>query len=185
MSGGLVYEYYEEVSNNFGLVWVYDNGTAELRTDFDNLQKQFNKLDSKALESGNSTAIKLTSPKCDKSLISSQSFSTDFDIPPIPSGGQKLIDNGISNPKNGKMIAVTDTKVGQDVYDSSGKLMPALSIKLLPDDQTNTPSGSDSSPSGSGTAGPKPTGKGAAGSLTVPTISVFFALLLLSLGLAF
>ena len=168
MSGGLVYEYYEEVSNNFGLVWVYDNGTAELRTDYDNLQKQFNKLDSKALESGNSTATKLTSPKCDASLISSTSFNNTFDIPSIPSGGQKLIDNGISNPNNGKIVPVTDTKVTQNVYDSSGELMKDLAIKPLPNDQSNNPSGTDSSGTGTGSAASPTSTKGAAGQLNVP-----------------
>lgn len=183
MSGGLVYEYYQQVENNFGLVWIYDNGTAELRTDFDNLQKQFNKLDSKALQSGNSTATKLTSPECKSSLISSKSFANTFDIPSIPSGGQKLIDNGISQPKNGKIVTVKDTKVTMDVFDSSGKLMTALSIKPLPDDQSNTPSGSNSSPSGT-SSGAKPSStKGSAGCLKAPIVAVGAAAALLSYAL--
>ena len=185
MSGGLVYEYYEEVSNNFGLVWVYDNGTAELRTDYDNLQKQFNKLDSKALQSGNSTATKLTSPKCEASLISSESFNNTFDIPSIPSGGQKLIDNGISKPNNGKIVPVTDTKVTQDVYDSSGKLMTNLAIKPLPNDQSNNPSGTDSSGTGTGSATNPTSTKGAAGQLDVPATAAGAAAALLIYELAF
>lgn len=191
MSGGLVYEYYQEVSNNFGLVWVYDNGTAELRTDFDNLQKQFNNLDSKALQSGNSTAAKLVSPQCSKSLITSSSFNNTFDIPSIPNGGQKLIDNGISTPNNGKFVPVTNTKVTQNVYDSSGKLMTSLSIKPLPNDQSNTPSGSNSSPSGTGSSpsgtgsSPSPTKKAAGECLRIPLVAVAVAPALLLYGLTF
>ena len=90
MSGGLIYEYYQQVENNYGLVWLYDNGTAELRTDYDNLQQQFNELDIKALQSGNVTATKLNAPSCKSSLITSQSFANEFDIPDIPQGAQKV-----------------------------------------------------------------------------------------------
>ena len=186
MSGGLVYEYYQEISNNFGLVWIYDNGTAELRTDYDNLQKQFNKLDSKALQSGNVTATKLTSPQCSSSLIKSDSFNNTFDIPAIPKGGQKLIDNGISKPNNGKMVTVTDTKVTQDVYGSNGKLIKDLAIKPLPNDQSNTPGGSDTSgASATGSAaGPKPT-KGAAIRLGLPSAASTVLAALVVYGLVF
>ena len=56
LSGGLVYEYSEE-DNNFGLVSLNDNGTVSLRVDFGNLQKQYNSLNLKLLQSGGSTLI--------------------------------------------------------------------------------------------------------------------------------
>lgn len=161
LSGGVVYEYTQE-TGDYGLVTIYNNHTAELMVDYDNLQEQFNKLDVKSLESGNITATKLTSPKCQKSLISSGSFNNSFIIPSIPSGGQKLIDNGISNPQNGKMIPVTQTKVPMAVYDSNNKQIDNLAIRPLQDDQSNTPNGVDTSGPSSTSSGasPTPTKKG-------------------------
>lgn len=160
MSGGLVYEYVEE-PNNFGLVAVFSNQTAQLRIDYDNLQSQFNKLDTKALESGNTTATKLTSPACKSSLIRSQGFNNTFDLPAMPAGAQKLIASGISNPNVGKMIPVTQTKVTQKVYGSNGKELTNLAIKPLSNDESNAPNGQNTSgPSSSTTsaaASPTPT----------------------------
>ena len=150
MSGGLVYEYVQE-DNNYGLVWLYDNGTAELRGDYDALQKQYNKLDVKALESGNSSATMVKSPTCSSQLISEQGFEHTFNIPPIPSGGQDLINNGIQNPNNGKIIDVKETSVPQPVYGSSGNELKGLAIKPLPEDESNTPNGDNTSGTASST----------------------------------
>ena len=164
MSGGLVYEYYNEESNNFGLVSFYSNGTAQVLVDYDNLQKQYNSLDVKALESMNSSATSIQSPKCSKSLISGSGFNNSFTLPSVPSGGQKLIDNGISNPPVGKIIPVTSDKVVLPVYSSGGKLINNLAIKPLADDESNTPNGSNTSgASGTSAASPSPTKKSGAG----------------------
>lgn len=147
-----------EEPNNFGLVAVFSNQTAQLRIDYDNLQSQFNKLDTKALESGNTTATKLTSPACKSSLIVSQGFNNTFDLPAMPAGAQKLIANGISNPNVGKMIPVTQTKVTQKVYGSNGKELTDLAIKPLSNDESNTPNGSNTSgPSSTTSAAASPT----------------------------
>ncbi|KAI9836392.1 MAG: hypothetical protein M1819_001422 [Sarea resinae] len=148
MSGGLIYEFSNEVSN-FGLVDLNSNGTTQLLTDFDNLQSQYNKLNTTLLESGNSTATSLTAPTCSNSLISSSSYASNWTLPAVPSGGQQLIDNGISKPNNGKLVQVTDTKVNEPVYDSSGNLIQNLAIKPLPSDESNTPSGQNTSGSSS------------------------------------
>ena len=167
MSGGLVYEYYEETDNNFGLVAFYSNDTAQLLVDYDNLQKQYNSLDLKALQSMNSSATMIQSPKCSSSLISSGTFNNSFTLPSIPSGGQTLIDHGISNPPQGKIVPVTQNTVSLPVYASNGQLLKNLAIKQLADDQSNTPSGSSTSggSTGSGTttsATPSTTKKGVA-----------------------
>ncbi|KAI4147535.1 MAG: hypothetical protein L6R39_003089 [Caloplaca ligustica] len=161
MSGGIIYEYVQEISNNYGLVDLYDNGTAALRIDYDTLQKQYNKLDIKQLQSGNASATALTSPKCSSDLIVEADFAKSFKVPSIPSGGQTLIDNGIKNPNVGKLVPVTQTAVKADVYGSNGGLIKDLAIKPLPEDQSNTPNGQDTtgstSPSPSGTSsGAKP-----------------------------
>ena len=164
MSGGLVYEYYEE-ENDFGLVSIYDNGTAQLRADYSALQKQYNTLDVKSLQSMNSALESATSPKCSSNLISSSGFNTSFTLPPVPSGGQTLIDNGIPNPNQGKLVSVTTTTVADAVYDANGNVIKNLAIKPLADDESNTPNGSNTSgQTSSSTTGAtaSPTKKGAA-----------------------
>jgi 1,3-beta-glucanosyltransferase GAS3 len=151
MSGGLIYEYIQEVSN-YGLVILNDNGTCSIRVDYDNLQKQYNKLDIKALESSNATATSLAPPRCAASLISDSSFTTSFAIPNIPKGGQDLIDNGIKNPNNGKLIQINNDDVTSIVYGSNGQELKNLAIKPLPNDQSNVPGENTSGTSGA----PKP-----------------------------
>ena len=164
MSGGLVYEYYQE-ENNYGLVWIYDNGTVQLRGDYNALQKQYNTLDVKALQSMDSALESVKSPKCSSDLISSSGFNTSFTLPAVPSGGQTLIDNGIPNPNKGKLVSVTTTTVANTVYDANGNEIKALAIKPLADDESNTPNGSNTSGQSSSTtaATPSATKKGAAG----------------------
>lgn len=165
MSGGLVYEYYQEESNNYGLVSIYDNGTAQLRNDYNALQKQYNTLNVKALQSMDSSLQSAQSPKCSSGLISSSGFNTSFTLPAVPSGGQTLIDNGIPNPNQGKLVSVTTTTVANPVYDANGNVIKNLAIKPLANDESNTPNGSNTSGQSSSTTGASPssTKKGAAG----------------------
>lgn len=141
MSGGIVYEYYEQEANQYGLAYLYDNGTAVLKEDYDNLQEQFNQLDVESLQSANSSATELEAPTCDADLVQSSSFSTDFDLPPVPSGGQDLIDNGVENPRNGRLVEVTETEVTLPVFGSNGGRLNNLAIRPLPEDESNTPNG--------------------------------------------
>ena len=159
MSGGLVYEYSQEVSN-YGLVTLNANGTASLRADYDNLQSQYNKLNVTLLQSGNATATNLKPPTCKSSLITSASFVNNFTIPSVPPGAQKLIDNGISNPNRGKLVDINQDNVQSTIYASNGNVLQGLAVKPLPNDQSNTPNGQDTSGSASGsstTAAPAPT----------------------------
>ncbi|KAL8675812.1 MAG: hypothetical protein Q9186_007583 [Xanthomendoza sp. 1 TL-2023] len=187
MSGGIIYEYVQEESNNYGLVDLYDNGTAAIRIDYDTLQKQYNQLDIKQLQSGNSSATNLKSPRCSSGLITQASFSKSFKIPSPPSGAQIIIDNGIKNPATGKLVPVEEMTVKAAVYGSNGGLIKDLAIKPLPDNQSNTPNGQDtsgapsaSSPSGTSTGG-KPQSTGGAGHLEIDLLLASLTLIILSL----
>jgi 1,3-beta-glucanosyltransferase GAS3 len=162
-SGGLVYEYSQEVSN-FGLVIINSDGSVKLRPDHDNLQQQYNKLNITLLTSGGPTGAVVTPPACSSSLVDSTDFPSSFDIPNIPDGGQELIDNGVKNPNQGKLVPVTDTKVTQIVEGSNGGVINGLAIQPLSDNQSNTPSGQNTSGEATGSstaASPKSTKKGA------------------------
>ncbi|MCJ1282943.1 hypothetical protein MMC26_002269 [Xylographa opegraphella] len=150
-SGGLAYEY-TEGSNNFGLVNISANGSAQLRVDYDNLQAQLNLLNISLLESSNATATAVTPATCQSSLIGDSGVSNNFTIPPVPPGGQSLIDNGVTNITNGQLVPVSQLSVPMPVFDSNGVQLQGLAIKPIPNDQSNTPSGQNTTgttPSGS------------------------------------
>ncbi|KZF19370.1 glycoside hydrolase family 72 protein [Xylona heveae TC161] len=168
LSGGLVYEYSQEPSD-YGLVVINNDGSVNLRTDFDNLQSQFNKLNVTLLESSNNTATALNPPTCSADLITSSSFSTDFTLPQVPPGGQDLIDNGIQNPNQGKLVDVQQTSPSQTVYGSNGSKLNNLAISPLPSDQSNHPSGEKSSGSSSSSAATSSTSS--SGSSSTSTMS--------------
>lgn len=109
LSGGLVYEYAQE-ANDYGLVLINSDGSANLLTDYDNLQAQFSKLDIRLIEASNSTATSLTAPPCSAGLISSSGFSKNFNVPNPPAGIPDVIRNGLSNPNVGKLVAVTQVR---------------------------------------------------------------------------
>ncbi|KAK6587077.1 hypothetical protein PZA11_000367 [Diplocarpon coronariae] len=138
LSGGLVYEYSQEPSN-YGLVTLNSDGSADLLRDYETLQSQLGTLDGTSLQSqaaGNTTR---NPPNCAASLITHAGFSNNFTIPAAPPGVQDLIDNGIKNAPVGKIIAVTSTKVTQQVKASNGDVVQNLAITPLRDDESNTP----------------------------------------------
>ncbi|KAH0565051.1 hypothetical protein GP486_001561 [Trichoglossum hirsutum] len=182
-SGGLVYEYSQEPSN-YGLVDINSDGSVKLRQDYDNLQQQYNKLNITLLTSGNPADAAVNPPSCSASLIDSPNFYSKFDVPKTPDGGQQLIDDGLKNPNQGKLVPVTDTKVTQKVEGSNGNVINNLEIQLLADDQSNTPSGKNTSGEATGTstaANPKSTKKGAGKRDHVSLWVVFCALFASSL----
>jgi hypothetical protein len=153
-SGGLVYEYSEETSD-YGLVVINSNGSAQLLPDYNTLQRQFNTLNITALQDLHAQNTTVSAPTCSSSLISSSGFANNFTIPAVPPGAQDLIDNGIANPNNGKLVPVTTTKVSQVVQQSNGDIIQGLAITPLADDESNNPSGQ--SPSSTTSAAPAAT----------------------------
>ncbi|CAO2654736.1 Nn.00g114690.m01.CDS01 [Neocucurbitaria sp. VM-36] len=166
LSGGLVYEYSQEEAD-YGLVVLNSNGSVSLRQDYDNLQDQFNKLDLSLIQSTNAESTQIKAPECSDDLISAENFSKNFTIPAVCPGCQDLIDNGIEDPKNGKLVDVTETKVKQEVYGSTGVQIQNLELTIVANDGSNTPGGENTSPSGTGSA-PQPSAskKGAGGRLS-------------------
>jgi hypothetical protein len=158
LSGGLVYEYSQEDSD-YGLVVLNDNSTVTLRKDFDNLQSQYNKLDLNLLQSAEAADTTPSFPECSASLISNSGFSKNFTIPSPAEGAEDLINDGIKNPTNGKLVKVETTAVPVAVYGTNGNQIEDLGIKLLPNDGTNLPGGENTS--GDGPAA-TPTKKGSA-----------------------
>ncbi|KAI5293429.1 hypothetical protein KEM52_005541 [Ascosphaera acerosa] len=138
-SGGLVYEWTQE-ENDYGLVKLdKQSGSVKLLADYDHLQKQFAKLNMQKLRSVNATDSAAKAPKCDKSLITSQGFTTDFTLPVLPPGGKELIENGVTGITPGKIVKVTQTQVKAKVVDSQGNAIDNLKLKIVDGGGSNTP----------------------------------------------
>lgn len=182
LSGGLVYEYSHEESD-YGLVEINSNSTVSLIVDYDNLQQQFNKLDIGLIQSTNATATQLTPPECSSDLISDSGFSKSFDIPDAPEGADDLINNGIQNPVQGKLVQVKETNVPIAAYGSTGVQIQNLAIRPLANDESNTPGGETTSPTASGSAAPASPSPSKPGSASTLSVNNGCAALLLSVFL--
>lgn len=154
MSGGLAYQWTQD-ANKFGLVQANSDGSVDLLVDYDNFQAQLNNNKDviTKLETTSPVASKNKVANCSPKLITSSSFSKDFKIPSVPSGGQTLIDNGIPNPPVGKLVQVTTTDVSSKVTGSNGKSITGLKLNIFNNNESNTPSGANTSGSGTGTSG--------------------------------
>jgi hypothetical protein len=147
LSGGMVYEYSQEEAD-YGLVQINSNGSVSLRTDFDNLLKQYNNIDLKLVQTTDSTGTGIKAPACKSDLIQAKEFSKNFTIPAVCPGCKAVIDNGISKKNNGKLVDVTNLKPKQAVYSSSGAEIKGLELTKRSD--ANTPSNQDLSSSSTG-----------------------------------
>ncbi|KAI4738696.1 hypothetical protein E4T50_10843 [Aureobasidium sp. EXF-12298] len=141
MSGGLVYEWSQE-DNNYGLVDIFSNGSAQLRSDYNSLQEQYSRINVTLLEASNDTATSITAPRCSSDLIAADDFSDEFDIPSRPSGVDALISSGISSAPTGSLVSVTATAVALPVYGVDGASMSNLAITVT--SEANRPVGTAS-----------------------------------------
>jgi len=182
MSGGIVYEW-DQAVNNYGLVNVNDNGTADILQDYLNLQGQYDTLNITALMSSNATATMLQPPTCDQSLITTSGFDDGFNIPARPAGVDAMIDNGISNKPQGKLVALSSTTVSQAVYNVSGQQILGLKLSVLPEDESNTPglnysgissTATSSSPSATSSSATVKNGNAEAGKLVLAALALNF-----------
>jgi len=173
LSGGLIYEYSQEEAD-YGLVQINANGTVSLRTDYDNLQMQYNQLNITLIEAANTTAANLDPPVCSSDLISNSGLSRSFDLPAVPSGVQQMIDNGIANPVQGRIVDVSNLTPGQEVYGTNGAAVQGLQVNRVADDESNTPNGATPSSSGSADSPAQPSQTGAAAVGTRVEVAVGF-----------
>lgn len=192
MSGALVYEYSQE-ENDYGLVVINKNGSISLRTDFNNLQKQYNKLDLDAITKANSTQTSIDAPTCNPDKITSN-ITTSFDVPERVDGIDKLVEDGYTkNVHVGELVDVTSTKPSQEIFDSNGNLISDIKLNILSDNSVNAPgnttvsggSGSGtttgSSPSGTNSGSAAATSSGAASALNAGSMTGFGGLVALAL----
>ncbi|KFY39857.1 hypothetical protein V495_05729 [Pseudogymnoascus sp. VKM F-4514 (FW-929)] len=150
-SGGVVYEFSQE-KNDFGLVVLNSDGSAKLKTDYDNFASQLGKLNITALQSTEASAKAAPFPKCEASLIKDKGFPNDFSKVPSPpnDGLAALIKAGVKSPKNGKIITIDNLKVKQVVKNSDDSVITGLEVKRLTDG--NVPTQTSGSPAPTGTS---------------------------------
>ncbi|KAI1491954.1 beta-glucanosyltransferase gel2 [Biscogniauxia mediterranea] len=183
-SGGIVYEWAQE-PNNYGLATVNDDNTVDLLSDYATLQKEYQKVDFKAVQSIKATNNSVAPPECQASLIKEDGFNNNFTLPVLPPGAADIIKNGVSPKVNGKIVDISDWTVSQTVKDASGNAVTGLAVKPLSDDEINTPGASGTSGTTdsqeSGNAAPRlaPAGSFSAALMVVPTV------LALALGAGF
>lgn len=185
-SGGVMYEYTQE-QNNYGIVNLYSNGSADLRADYIALQSQYNELDLAALQSARPRNDKVNVKSCSSALITTSGFAKDFKLPETPADAQDMIDSGLEDANRGRMVALTNTRVVHPVYDADGNEIRDLAITVLPDSQSNLPSGQQTkggSGSGDGNSdGTNGSGKDRDSGVARVASSVCALVLVLALGI--
>lgn len=172
LSGGLVYEYSQEESN-YGLATIQKDGSVKLHADYDNLKKQFAKLDMAKLQATSPAATGAKLPKCDKSLITNAAFETDFAIPALCPGCDALISSGVTDARKGKLVKVAETKAPNKILSTSGSEMKDLALKLVSNEGTGSSSNTTTSakPSASSTTLVSSTSSSKASSSTIVSSS--------------
>ncbi|KAL2160845.1 hypothetical protein VTH06DRAFT_1042 [Thermothelomyces fergusii] len=138
-SGGIVYEYTQE-KNNYGLVDLNDDGSAQLRSDYAALEKQYSKLDFDSIQgqkppSGSPGKAPVCSPK----LITTSKFNDNFTLPVPPPGAQKIIDEGVKPAPKGKLVDISNWKVKFTVKNPNGSVITNLAVEPLKEDKINSP----------------------------------------------
>lgn len=150
-SGGLVYEWTQE-ANDYGLVKVNNSNTVTTLIDFDNFQKQINKLDMDRITSSNLTQANIKAETCETSLIKRKSFYNAWDLPKVPSKVSDYIKNGLPDAPIGKLVSVSGTTIPQKVYDHTGKEITGIKFEVKSSVNTPSSSGSGNSDSSTDTA---------------------------------
>ncbi|KAK4098250.1 glycoside hydrolase family 72 protein [Parathielavia hyrcaniae] len=155
-SGGVVYEYTQE-DNDYGLVNMHEDGSAELMPDFLSLKEQYAKLDFTEIQGQEAPASSdNTPPVCSPDLIQTDGFKNNFTLPVLPPGAQEIIDGGVNPAPVGKLVTIDSWTVKYTVKNPDGTEITGLAVQPLADDGTNQPGSNTASlapPSATGTTG--------------------------------
>lgn len=140
-SGGMVYEYTME-ENNYGIVELSKDGSAKILDDFDTLATQYGKVDWKTLNSMKPGKTP-EPPVCDKKLITTKGFDSNFTIPEMPADdSEDILKAGVKPAPKGKIVDVkNDLAVSHKVTDSKGNEVQNLAVK--PIEEANRPGTND------------------------------------------
>ena len=161
-SGGLVYQWTQD-SNNYGIVQVNKDGSAKLLKDYETLMAQYGKIDKKVTTTKNASATNVQPAACGSSLIASNQFSTNWNLPPQPSGVSDLISNGVGGPM-GSIVPISSNNVKQTVTAANGTVLSNLQI-------SQTSATNPQEPSTSSSSGSKGSDKGSSSSAAVPGLA--------------
>lgn len=113
-SGGIVYEYAQGV-NDYGLVNISSDGTAQLLDDFYTLKDRYAALNFTAIQGMAPPSNSPPAPACGSSLITTEGFTANFTIPDVPPGAQDIIDNGVSLAPSGRIVAIGKSRQAQNI----------------------------------------------------------------------
>lgn len=169
-SGGVVYEYANEVSD-FGLVNISSDGSVDILPDFYTLQSQYAKVDFKTVQTATANSKAATPPVCSSKLITTKGFETNFTLPVLPPGAAAILSKGVSPTPSGKIITISNWSVNYTVRNPNGTVVTNLAVKQLANDAFNMPgtntgagsSGAASSSSTSSSSSPSSSSKKNAG----------------------
>lgn len=104
-SGGIVYEYAQE-DNNYGLVNISSDGSAQVMADYYALKEQYSGLNFTTIQGIAPSTKSSPAPKCSEKLITTKGFTSNFTVPALPPNASALIENGISPKPVGKIVTI-------------------------------------------------------------------------------
>ncbi|KAL2265730.1 hypothetical protein VTJ83DRAFT_6830 [Remersonia thermophila] len=151
-SGGVVYEYTQE-ANNYGLVKLNDDGSAELLPDFVALREQYAKLNFDEIQGQKAPASSAKPPVCSQSLFTNKNFNSNFTLPVPPPGAEDIIEKGVSPKPSGKLVDVKNFDVKFTVKNPDGSVVANLAVQPLANDEINRPGLNNVSTTASSTTG--------------------------------
>lgn len=138
LSGGLAYEYSEE-SSDYGLVAINSTTEVTLLEDFYFLSEEFLKIDMTLVQSVDSSLASITTTTCSAALVTETGFSSDWDLPDRPSGGDSLVTSGLTSASQGSLTSVTATTMPATVYNYTGSTVTGYSLVSMGCSDVNYP----------------------------------------------
>ncbi|EPE09025.1 beta-glucanosyltransferase gel2 [Ophiostoma piceae UAMH 11346] len=138
LSGGLAYEYSEE-SSDYGLVAINSTTEVTLLEDYLFLTEEFLKIDMDLIQSVDASLASITTTTCSAALVTETGFSTDWDLPDRPSGGDSLVTSGLTSASQGSLTSVTETAMPVTVYNYTGSTVTGYNLVSMGCSDINYP----------------------------------------------